>query len=331
MKTTTCNYFLAKDANAVVDRMVDIVCLASATNSNPQGDPLTNKPRRTSDGFGLITPPGLKNKVRQTVTNLYGDEMYIVKDAVLSERVEEVALKNKIDAAGIDDGEESEEGASEEGKDAKKPGKKRITSDGKQRDDLRQKIKEALAERYWDIRVFGGVLTAPWNSPIHGPVQFGFAVSENIIEVMFTKITRCCIANRDLKDKNKDNTFGDLPVVRFGLYGFTITVNPFVADKIGRCTWGDIDKLVHALQFMWSHTKAANRAGMAFERIDIFTHDKKGGSVPSERIARSFHIQQNANNEEPTSIRDFDVTVDKIPGVEHNAILLVPQAEANAA
>lgn len=340
MKNQECEYFKGKDPNAVVDRNIDIMYTVSATVTDPQSCPLTNKPRMTPDGFGFITDVGIKSKLRQTVHDFFGCEMRITDGGVLSLKDGEVAtslginLKEAADAAAAEEGEEGESAEGEvkavKGKEPKRALK--MPAKGGEREEMRHKLLVGLAKRYWDARVFGATLTSPWNSKLPGPVQMQFAMSEDPIEVMFVKITRMCVANEKEKDKNKDSTFGDKPMVRFGLYRTLITVNALQAARLGCCTWGDIDKLVHALKFIWSHTKSATRAGMAFERLDMFVHsDRKGGSVPSERIERAVHVSRNARSESPTSILDFDITVDELPEVEHTCITLVPASAVKAA
>jgi CRISPR-associated protein Csd2 len=339
-------YFPTKDAEKIVDTNVDAVCFVTATMSNIQGDPNGgSNPRVTPDGYGYFTPPGFKAKVRKryldVITGADGQptRIWIQKDAVLSRGVEEACKAVGLDITNLasdeNDDPNVETPAADEAPppvevEAKGKGKKKVEP---RKLPVTREQKEtairACAAYLKDFALFGGVLTKPFNVGVKGPIQVGMSFSVNPIAILPIKITRMAVAN-EKEAESKVSTMGDLNVVRFGLYRTDITVSPFDAARMG-LTWGDLDTFFDVCQFIWSHTRAGARGGVAFERLDLFLHDKKGGSCPSEAIFRSVIIDQKSA-EVPTSIRDFDFRVRSIPGVTHSVVrLLEEEAEAVAA
>jgi CRISPR-associated protein Csd2 len=329
-------YFKGKDVANVVDVNVDLINWFSATLANAQGDPLAgNSPRITPDGFGFVTPAGIKAKLRRRYAEFCGENIMIEKDAILDERVTLAltAAGIKIDDLVSDENPDpsvetppaDEEGPAkakdEEPKDETK-GKGKKGKKGKDekrtvsRGDKLSAIK-AVADYYHDFALFGGVLTKPFNVGVRGPIQFGMSFSVNPIQNIPVKITRMAVANQE-EAKNKVSTMGDMPITRYGLYKTEISVNPFDAEKVGT-TWGQLDQFVEALRFIWSHTRAGSRHGMAFERLDIFLHSKKGGSAPSDAVYRSVDCLP---TEDPTSIKHFTFTEIPLRGVHHSTVEL---------
>jgi Cas7 group CRISPR-associated protein Csh2 len=340
-------YFPTKDTDQIIDLTVDISVLSSATMSNPQGDPNAgNMSRQTSDGFGYFTPAGFKFKLRSRYEEALLDQagqphrIWIKKGAVLSEGVEEACKSIGIDVHALagdenenkdvdtplaDENEGETEAAQPETKGkvkkapkGKKPSKKPIDRETKNR------VIQALAKLFVDFKMFGGVLTKPFNVGVRGAIQIGMSFSVDLVQAIDIKITRGCVASAE-EAASKEVTMGNMHVIRFGLYRTDIAISPFVAERVG-LTWGDLDQFLDACKFIWSHSRAGARQGMAFERLDVFLHDKKGGSVPSEAIARALKVTRNTS-ELPTSINDYEIEVAPLPGVTHTSYSLLDYEE----
>ena len=157
----------------------DAVLLVDITDGNPNGDPdAGNQPRIDPETRqGLMTDSCIKRKLRNYVQAVNegkeGLSILIEDGAVLRDR-----FAPAFDALKI-----------------QKP-------KGKNPED-QEKLAGWLQERYWDLRMFGGVLESELRAgQVWGPVQIGIARSIDPVLPMTMTITRCAASNP--KD-NKDN------------------------------------------------------------------------------------------------------------------------------
>ena len=320
-----CKHFPDKDTDAVVDVNVDMTLLSSATMSNGQGNPLGgNCCRVTPDGHSYITPPGLKAKIRARLLDL-GSAIWITKDAVLSRGVAEAAQSIGLDVNNLASDENADPIDQAAGDDEpavadatpKKVGKKskkvRVTR------DQRLQITQAMAKKYGDFPLFGGVITTPFNVGVRGPIHIGMSFSIDPVIPIHIKITRMAVSNED-EAKGKFSTMGDMHVLRFCVFRTDITVSPFEAAKMG-LTWGMLESFIDTLPFIWSHTRAGARGGMSFERLDIWKHAHRGGSVPSEVVFRALTVA-NLSPDLPTSMKDYHIEVKALRNVTHSLITI---------
>ena len=59
---------------------IDFVALISATNANPNGDPLNgNRPRENFDGYGEISDVCIKRKIRNRLQDM-GEKIFVQSD-----------------------------------------------------------------------------------------------------------------------------------------------------------------------------------------------------------------------------------------------------------
>ena len=59
---------------------IDFVLLISATNANPNGDPLNgNRPRENFDGYGEISDVCIKRKIRNRLQDM-GQKIFVQSD-----------------------------------------------------------------------------------------------------------------------------------------------------------------------------------------------------------------------------------------------------------
>lgn len=326
-KGTNC--FFVEDLNSIVNQMVTISYAFSAHQSNPQGDPDSpdNEPRQDPvTGIGLVTPAGIHCRIRDTMAQKYGATLFIADGANLEEQTRKAAKAVlDIDLSNIeseDEGEseaETETGAPESGK-AKgkaKAKQRKLTS------EERDAVIAAVCQTYDDVRCFGGVLCKPINRGIKGAVQCTFMRSEHPVSIVTHKLTRRAVAN-DKEKQSKDRTFGSLSVVRFGLYRGTITVHPTSAEKT-KLTWQDLNKILDALQTMWSMSASGLRPDVRFERMDIFLHDSAYGSCSEKTLRKALTVKYVGDTSEsmdpsPNTMDDYEFVYDGtvLPaGVQH--------------
>ena len=102
---------------------------------------------------------------------------------------------------------------------------KRVTLEPKDR----VKTKEKMIEKYYDIRMFGAVLSTGLNAgQVRGPVQLTFAKSIDPIFRMDCSITRSAVTKEQDK-KVKENTMARKPIVPYALYQAHGFYNPLLA------------------------------------------------------------------------------------------------------
>lgn len=304
--------------STILDRRINIALLMSVTYSNPQGDPdADNTPRIDPDtGHGIITPQGIKRKVRDVWTQ-QGYEIHVARKAVLSR-----AIVSAAKAIGIDLEETEEEAPEAEGEvaaaDAEAPAKKKDKKAGKKKPTSGED-KESIIKgmgRYMDFKTFGGVLTTI-NEAVTGPCQVSFAVSVDPIQIMELTVGRVAVASEKEAAKNKDRTLGKLAVVPFGLYRAEVTFTPYEAKRTG-FTWGDFQAFMDVLPRIFDLTKSTGRSQMVLEKTIAFYHTDALGDAPSHKLMRRVKVTRN-NPENlkgddlpaPRSIDDYVVEVDR--------------------
>ncbi len=303
-------------SSAVVDRRIDIVCIISATMSNPQGDPDSdNAPRVDDNGYGFVTPQGFRRKIRDLMA-LRGEPIYIARKAVLATQLGQavqdagydISPEDESDPAASDNPEAEEEPkkGKKKGKDKKAP-KKKLTYEQK------EEIIRLLTRKFKDVRLFGDALMAPINEPIHGPIQFSYATSVEPVTVQELAITRVAVTREE--DAHKERAMGRNFIIPFAVYRLEISVNPFNAKRTGM-TWGEYEQFLQDLQNMFETSKAGGRFGMVTERVIEFQHDTPLGRAPAHKLFRRVTIERKNPDEKPQdelggarSLSDYTVGV----------------------
>lgn len=181
----------------------------------------------------------------------------------------------------------------------------------------RDNIKEYMVKRYYDIKMFGAVLTAGTNAgQIRGPVQLTFARSVSPVLPMDITITRVAIT-RESDKLNKQTEMGRKAIIPYGLYRAHGFYNPSLARKMATdgnpVTADDLKVLWEALQNMFEQDRSAARGEMACRGLYIFSHsDEKGlGNAPAHQLFESIIIDSNNESEPKRAFSDYKVSYDK--------------------
>src|ERR1035437_6573445 len=153
----------------------DFVLLFDVINGNPNGDPdAGNSPRIDPEtGHGLVTDVCLKRKIRNFVCLAknnpansgpeQGYDIYVKEKAVLN-----LQHQRAYDALGLKPDEKSKKG-----------------------ENNSEKAREWMCQTFFDIRMFGAVMTTGVNcGQVRGPVQMAFASSVDPIVSLEQSITR---------------------------------------------------------------------------------------------------------------------------------------------
>ncbi|HST04415.1 MAG TPA: type I-C CRISPR-associated protein Cas7/Csd2, partial [Chloroflexia bacterium] len=241
-----------------VDRRHDFVLLFDVMDGNPNGDPdAGNLPRVDPETMqGLVTDVAIKRKVRDWVDMARGDEgrwkIYIQSDGE--------ALITKHKRAYADLG---------------------LTSTGAKqtRDDV-NKARDWMCENFYDIRMFGAVMSVGVNAgQVRGPMQITFARSINPVVPLDLSITRVAVtreedtkvvvAEGDTSGKGgKQTEMGRKALVPYGLYRAYGFFNPHFASQTG-VVEEDVSTFWQALQQMWDQDRSAARGMMACRGLYI--------------------------------------------------------------
>ena len=125
----------------------------------------------------------------------------------------------------------------------------------------REQTKALLWQKYFDIRIFGAVLTAGTNAwQVRGPVQMTFARSYDAILPMDIPITRVAIT-KEADRKRKQTEIGRKAIVPYGLYMTRGFYNPYLATQTG-VTSHDLEVFWEALEQMFTFDRSASRGLM---------------------------------------------------------------------
>lgn len=190
----------------------------------------------------------------------------------------------------------------------------------------REKIKDYMTQKYYDIRLFGAVLTAGTNAgQVRGPVQITFARSVDPIFPMDVSITRVAIT-READKKKKQTEMGRKAIVPYGLYRAHGFYNPNLAARLtsqgSPISSGDLKIFWDALSKMFDQDHSSARGEMNCRGLYIFSHtDEKGlGNAPAHKLFEQIHVQRKDYDVVARSFDDYIVTIDdkQIPnGIEY--------------
>jgi CRISPR-associated protein Csd2 len=185
----------------------------------------------------------------------------------------------------------------------------------------RDEVNDQMAKKYYDIRMFGAVLTAGTNAgQIRGPVQLTFARSISPIQPIDVSITRVAITKESDK-KNKQTEMGRKPVIPYGLYRAHGFYNPKLAERLTQdgnpVSTDDLKILWEAMLNMFDYDRSASRGEMTCRGLYVFTHkDEKGlGNMPAHKLFERIKIVQKDITKVPRSFDDYKVelSIENLP------------------
>ena len=147
---------------------IDFAVLISATNANPNGDPLNgNRPRENFDGYGEISDVCIKRKIRNRFQDL-GARVFVQSD----DRADDGFTSLKARAEGCAE-------------------LKAILSKSKNPD--RDQFSQAACREWIDVRAFGQVFAFKGvnvSVGVRGPVSVQQAVSVSPVDIVSMQITK---------------------------------------------------------------------------------------------------------------------------------------------
>lgn len=181
---------------------------------------------------------------------------------------------------------------------------------------MRKTTKELLCEEFFDIRMFGAVLTAGTNAgQVRGPMQLTFGRSLDPILPLNPTITRVAIT-KEADRSRKQTEMGRKPFVPYGLYRTHGFYSPFLAQKTTEhkaevteadlwITRQDLADFWEALERMFEHDHSASRGEMCTRGVYIFTHQNPRGDTASHRLFKLVEDQIKTSESRPRSIAAY--------------------------
>lgn len=279
-------------------RRHDFVLLFDVTDGNPNGDPdAGNLPRVDPETMhGLVTDVAIKRKVRDYVDVARGDEgrfkIYIQSGGDALNTIHQRAYES----LGL-----------------------KSTGAKQKRVDIDQ-ARAWMCENFYDIRVFGAVMTTGVNcGQVRGPMQLTFARSLDPIVPLDVSITRVAVTRPEDAEvvssdegttTGKQTEMGRKSLVPYGLYRAYGFYNPHFAAQTGADT-EDLSLFWQALVGMWDLDRSSSRGMMACQGLHIFTHDNKLGNAPAHRLFERVQVARRADVATPRSFRDYLTEIDE--------------------
>jgi CRISPR-associated protein Csd2 len=263
----------------------DFVFFFDVKDGNPNGDPdQVNLPRADAeDQRGLVTDVCIKRKIRN----------YVMLEK--SKRVDKFDPEDRFDIF-IRQGQVLNSVID--------------TASG----DKIPERQGSLADRYYDIRTFGAVLSTGEKGAgtVRGPVQFTFSRSEDRIFQAEHSITRCAVTTEEDRKKQENrefaSTFGRKSTVPYAMYRMHGFISAVDAAKT-KFSEEDLQLLWKSLINAFEHDRAAARGEMNPRKLVIFKHSNHLGNELSGRLFERVKVTKNA--ELPRSKDHYDITVEK--------------------
>jgi len=270
----------------------EFVLLFDVRDGNPNGDPdAGNLPRVDPETMnGLVTDVCLKRKVRDYLQMVKGLPIFIQSEAALNTLKGQSA--EKLDPPLTED---------------ERKGKRPIP-----------RLRAQLCADYYDIRMFGAVLSTGEKEDrlnagqVRGPVQFTFARSIDPILSLDLSITRKARTTEERMETG-ETEMGRKPVVPYGLYRAHGFYNPFFASDEGGTgvTKEDLEAFWEALEHLFDLDRSAARGEMAVRGLYVFSHENAKGNAPAHKLFELVHVERRDGVEAPRAFTDYSVSVDK--------------------
>ena len=275
----------------------DFVLLFDILDGNPNGDPDGgNLPRTDPETMqGLVTDVCLKRKVRNYVDLVGGDAAPNL-----------IYIQNKGIALNDMNGR------------AYSALEIKATGTKQKRDDV-DKARQWMCQNFYDIRMFGAVMTTGVNcGQVRGPIQMTFARSQDQIMPVDVAITRIAITKPEdaavqvgeggKGEGGKTTEIGRKAMIPYGLYRGHGFFSPHLAVQTG-VTTEDLGLFWDALVKMWEVDRSASRGMMAPRGIYVFSHENKLGNAPAHKLFERIKVESQSST--PRKFGDYVVTIDE--------------------
>lgn len=265
---------------------IDFTLFISATNANPNGDPLNgNRPRINLDGYGEMSDVCIKRKIRNRLQDL-GQRIFVQSDDRSDDTY--TSLKDRADSCA----------------------ELKAQMNKKKGADADRDICAELACKEWmDVRAFGQVFAFKGTQVsfgVRGPVSIHQAVSLSPVDVISMQITKSVNSEAGQKGKASD-TMGTKHRVDFAVYKVMGSVNVQLAEKTG-FSQEDAEVLKEALRTLFENDASSARPEGSMEVCKMYwwQHEEKTPAISSGKIQRGFLIKEKTAH--PRKIENYEIS-----------------------
>ena len=198
---------------------------------------------------------------------------------------------------------------------------KSVAGQGRLGEAERKRTRERMIQDYFDIRMFGAVLSTGLNAgQVRGPVQLTFTKSLDPIFRMDCGITRKAVT-REQDRKTKENTMARKPIVSYGLYRGFGFYNPYLAQKTQRTElvsnnlFVKTEDLNHLWEALWKGFDNDHSASRHIRPrgLYVFTHNCARGNAPSHRLFDMLKVELRNEVKDrgasPSQFNDYKVSM----------------------
>lgn len=280
---------------STLNNKIDFAVLFSVKNANPNGDPLNgNRPRTTYSGQGEVSDVCIKRKIRNRLQDL-GEKIFVQS----SDRVDDgfKSLKERVDNSEL-------KGIKDADVFAKK-----------------------ACDLWIDVRSFGQVFAFKGadvsSCGVRGPVSLHQATSISPIDIDSMQITKSVNGEPPKKgdSERSSDTMGTKHLVDFGLYEIKGSINVQLAEKTG-FSEADAEKIKEALRTLFLNDASSARpdGSMEVNKLYWWKHNCKDGQYSSAKVFRTLNVVLKQDVELPSSIDDYEIKLNNLPGLEPEII-----------
>lgn len=272
---------------------IDFALIITATNANPNGDPLNgNRPRQDIDGHGEISDVCIKRKLRNRLQDM-GEKIFVQSDDRCGDGIG--SLHDRVKA------------------------NKTLTDLSKGKSTNRDEFAKAACAEWIDVRSFGQVFAFKDDAVsvgVRGPVSIRQAVSVSPVDVISMQITKS-VNSESGKEGKASDTMGTKHRVAFGLYVVNGSINCQLAEKTG-FTEEDAEKIKQALLTLFENDSSSARPDGSMEvcRLYWWKHSCKTPKYSSAKVHRLLSVKLKDDVKRPAKFNDYDVVLDSLDGLD---------------
>lgn len=280
--------------NNPIKNRYEFIYLFDVRNGNPNGDPdNANSPRmdfETQNGW--VSDVCLKRKIRNFITLAKtgedgtpedGYDIYVKERSILN-----MTHQKAYDALGL---------------------KVEKNTKAQEKNDMSDKARQWMCQTYFDVRMFGAVMTTGVNcGQVRGPVQLTFASSIDPIVPQEQSVTRMAVTTEDESEKQagSNRTIGRKDIVPYGLYRTHGFISPAFANQTG-FSEKDLELLFQSLEQMLDHDHSAARGEMNPRALLVFKHNTALGNAPSHKLFEAVTVRRKQEVEVARAFSDYEI------------------------
>ncbi len=273
----------------VLQNKIDFCILVTATNCNPNGDPLNgNRPRTSYDGFGEISDVCIKRKIRNRMIDM-GKNVFVQSDDKCVDGY--FCLKDRAEA---------------------------VLKEKNKEDNVKK-----ACQTWLDVRTFGQVFAFKKNNdnsenvvsaPVRGPVSIRAGISCSPVDVTSMQIVKS--VNNEPGEKKSPDTMGTKHRVNFGLYKIMGSVNVQLAEKTG-FSEEDAEILKECLRTLFVNDASSARPDGCMEVVKMYwwKHNCKEGQYSAAKVHNSVQVTLKTEGTAPKCYEDYEVVLTEPEGL----------------